>query len=309
MKQILIGRSTVIYGYNSCDDVDEVYSALATGALVAFASDGTYLDGSTTELFKDFYFCLGTPEGAITTPLINYKTFAYKKTVYVAPVLPIIIVGAETGGNGVLNFPASLTSYIGKSASMLIIDKRKQPNDKSREHWYTVPITSVSTNLTILTALVAAINADTNHICTAAVAAGNAGIVLTALYGDMAYANMGGVFESTTLATSGGSFQAYVEGTGTYAEISQLEQDYSPLRGNINSNVLTTVLWSPTKMAVSGITYTVYSITWTSAQTQLDRNANFENNLLIAVASGDSALIAILDALFAVVNVAADAIE
>ena len=301
MKQILIGRSAVIYAYNTVTDVDEVYSLLATGALVAFDIDGTLLTTGVTHILKDFYFCLGTPEGAITTPVINYKTFAYKKTVYVAPVLPIFVLGAETGGDGVLNFPASLTSYIGKSANLLIIDQRKAVHNKSREHYYSVPITDVSTNLTILTALVAQITADTNKICSALVTDSNTGIRLTALYGDMAVTNMGGVFESTTFGTND-NFRAYVEGTGTYEEIAQLEYDYSPLR-SFNPLTLNYQALTPSKMAVSGITYTVYSITWRSAQGQLDRDENFEQNLIIAVASGDAALITILDLICAQVNV------
>lgn len=312
MKSILITKGSVIYGHNGVNDVDEVYSLLAQGALVAFAEDGTYLDASTTELFKNFYFALGTQEGAIVSPLIDYKTFKYSKSAYVAPVTKIIVVGAETGGNGVLNFPSSLTSYIDKSASMLIVDKRKEHWDTRRDHYYNTPITAASTNLSILTALVAKINADPNRVCSAAVAAGNEGIVLTGLYGDIGYVNMGGVFENTTLATSGGSVRAYVPGNGTSAQILQLEKDYSPNRGNTTEAPSKTVLYNATSQVVSGETYTTYAITWKSKSGVTNDRDNFEQELIIAVPTSEFSATEtgyVLDALLAVINVAADAIE
>lgn len=312
MKSILITKGSVIYGHNGVNDVDEVYSGLAQGALVAFAEDGTYLDASTTELFKNFYFALGTQEGAIVSPLIDYKTFRYSKSAYVAPVLPKIVIGAETGGNGVLNFPSSLTSYINKSASILVIDKRYEPFHSKQQHYYNVPITAASTNLSILTALVAAINADPNRVCSAAVATGNEGIVLTALYGDIAYGNMGGVFESTTLATTGDSVRAYVPGNGTSAQILQLEKDYSPNRGNTTEAPSKTVLYNATSQVVSGETYTTYCINWKSKEGVTNDRSNFEQELIIAVPTSEFSATEtgyVLDALLAVVNVAADAIE
>jgi len=303
----------VIYGHNGVNDVDEVYSGLVQGALVAFAEDGTYLDASTTELFKNFYFALGTQEGAIISPLIDYKTMKYSKSAYVAPVTPIIVVGAETGGNGVLNFPSSLTSYIGKSASIMLIDKRKEPHDKKREKYYNVPISDASTNLSILTALVAQITADDSKICSAAVAAGNAGIVLTGLYGDFEYVNMGGVFELTTLATSGGSVRAYTPGNGTSAQILQLEKDYSPNRGNTTDPISSkTTLYNATSQVVSGETYTTYAITWRAKEGATNDRSNFEQELIIAVPTSEFSATEtgyVLDALLAVVNVAEDAIE
>lgn len=315
MKNILITKADVDWGHNGCDDVDKVYSLLAQGALVAFAEDGTLLNASTTELFKNFYFALGTQEGPIISPLIDYKTMKYTKSAYVAPVTKIIVVGAETSGNGALNFPSSLTAYIGKSASIMLIDKRYEPNDKRREKYYNVPISDASTNLSILTALVAQINADDTKICSAAVAAGNAGIVLTGLYGDFAYVNMGGVFELTTLATSGGTVgpRAYVAGNGTSAQILQLEKDYSPNRGNTSDPISSkTVLYNATSQVVSGETYTTTCITWRAKEGATNDRSNFEQELIIAIPhdeydSGESGYV--LDALLAVVNVAEDATE
>lgn len=311
MKQILITKGSVIYGYNGVDDVDKVYSLLGNGALVAFADDGTYLDAATTELFKNFYFALGTQEGPIVTPLINYKTFAYHKVDYVAPVLPIKTLGTDADGDGRINWPASLTPYIGKSASIMLVDKRYAPNDKRREKYYSVPITATSTQTTILTALVAAITADPHKIVSVALYS-TTGIIMTALYGDFEYVNMGGVFENTTVGTSGGSFQAYVKGQGTYADILALEKEFSPDRGNINSVMLNQELYHPTSQAVSDETYGVYVITWRAEPGVVNDTFNKEQTLIIAVpTSEDSATETeyVLDALLAVVNVAADAVS
>ena len=312
MKQILITKTGVIYGYNGVNTLDEVYSGLAQGALVAFTEDGTYLDGATTELFKNFYFVLGTQEGPITTPIINYKTFSYSKDAYVAPVMPIRVIGTEAGGNGALNFPASLTTYIGKSASIMLVDKRYPPNDKRREKYYTVPITAVSTNASILTAIVAAITADTKKICSAALAGGSAGIVLTGLYGDFDWVNMGGVFENTTQATAGGSFAAYVIGHGTYAQVLQIEKDFSPLRGNTSNTLLRDALFSVTWQAVTAITYNIYTLRWHAEQEAIyGTEVPKWQELLIAVPTTEydaTETGTVLDALLPVINVAADAI-
>lgn len=312
MKQLLVTKAGVIYAHNSVDHPDEIAN-LSQGALTGFDIEGTHINGSTTELFKDFYFILGTQEGPITTPVISYKTFTYSKDVYVAPVMPIRVIGTEAGGDGAINFPASLTAYIGKTAELMLVDKRYAPHDKRREKYYGVLITSVSTTATILTALAAQITADTNKICTAAIVGAGTGLILTGLYGDFDWVNMGGVFENTTQATAGGSFAAYVIGHGTSAQLLQIEKDLSPLRGNTSFDDKRSNFYNVTSQVVSGETYHIYTLRWRAEQEAIYGTETPKwQELLIAVPDSEydaTETGTVLDALLPVINVAADAIE
>jgi hypothetical protein len=313
-----IDNSTAIAGIWEIDD-------LQNGTLAVFDGDGTLIDGSTPVVETDtILFALGADGGTnvstIVSPVIDRTSLSVTKNVYVAPVAKVMVIGNYTTGVTYnLNLP---TLTAGLTGSIKLVDLTKDHYDTSRYINYEYTIKSGETATSLVTAIVALINADTDGIVTADVTDADNGFSLTSKTAGKDFsATAEGVFADADVLeyknivraktagltvgyTSGltATVVANVTGNGTYAQILELEKDSVVERGNSNFPAYNDLFFKEVSRAVSGKTYTVYTLTFrTPADNLLKPQNNPIQMLNIAIVSDDTTAglnITCLDAIF-----------
>lgn len=327
MRDIFIGKGTVAYGAGTTLATGGAWTidTLTTGAIVFLKENGSIVDGTTPVAESDVagaYITVQqkTPNGINkgSVPLYR-KGFTYTKQLYVAPVATVKFLGSDDT-LGSLNLPSSLT--VGATVGLTIIDKSKNSWDTSATHSYSFNVVSgdsltglVSPN--IIVKLIAKINADPNRIVDALIVddtTNATGIKLTARTAgkDFTVAQISGVLQNATVVeykridneynASSTTAVVNVPGNGTSAQVLALEKEirthdgYNPVIANKG------LMWDTDYMTVSGATYTIYTLHSVAPQDSIARDANYPVEVVLAVASGDSALIAILDEVLALVG-------
>lgn len=318
MRQILIAKSTIDYGLSTATgDIAgaNALDLLADGSIVCLEKDGTFVDDTTPTITQDaIYFALGrTTGGPVITPLIDIASMTYEKKVYVAPVAKAICLGSTTNGGTTynLNIPSSPT--VGTSALLTVIDETKPFDNRTREKIYEYVVKTGDTAASVAAGIIAKVNADANRIVNAteidatnhdgfyltAITAGNnfnvscGGILANADvlgYKEIIFAGTAGVTAGYNAAiTTATVVVANVVGTGTSAQILELERDYSTERGNTGLQDRGVSMYTVAERTVSGGTYTTYVITWTAPNDNpLIPKANMTQQLIIAAPSGDT---------------------
>jgi len=329
MRQILITLGDVNYAYDGADDItgaDEI-TGLANGALACLESDGTLVDDTLPNITKDaIYFALGRSVGGpMITPIIDIASLAYKKVAYAAPVAKVVCLGSNTDAGTTYNLNLPSSPVVGTTAQLTVINQDKPHHDRTRERIYSHTVVTGDTAASIAAALIAAVNADTLAIVTSAevdttnhdgfkltadTAGNNFDVVCDGIlanadvleYKEIKHAGTAGV----TAGYSAGLTAVVVAnslGSGTPAQIRELELDYSTELGNTGLQSRGVDLYSAASRVVSSATYTTYFITWTTpSDNPLIPKANMTQQLVIAVPSGDTAAgknIAALDAILA----------
>lgn len=299
MKEIIIG-TTAAYA-NGITSISNVTS-LSSGSIACIDEDGNLISGSTPSTSSEkvrFYLGRSSTEGVYRSCLISRKSLSYTKQDYSAPVTKIIQLGSEGSNTNVdLNLP---TITAGLVFTIVIFDLEKDFQDSTRVKYYSYTAKSSDTNTSVITKLVALINADSNCPCTATdtTSTTHYGIKLTGKSASTAGFKNGHQFgvacmdslvdadiviaknnsgtaclvngtyydasTSTTLATKIGSAtsaaRAGSKGFGDPTVIAELEAKITAEDGNTDREFKYNV-WNVSSKVVAGTSYTVYTLTW-----------------------------------------------
>jgi hypothetical protein len=221
LASLAVGAFAVInkqVGHADYDQVADIAIAVANIANVA----------SLTA----FQIAVMTSNGLQLSPILYSKSTKGLKVADVTGVAKVVVVGNQTDGGTTykLNLPTIVANQV---AGFIVTDTSKPPYDTSRNRYYTYTTKAGDTSAIIVAALVAAVNADSKAIVTAALAyaAATDGIRLT---GDVA----GKPFEVSPV----GIFQladieittALVFAQGAYADVLEMEADHRVELGDTN---------------------------------------------------------------------------
>lgn len=282
MKQIFVGKDlayaakvggSTISGINELTSLDTGAIAIFTdkNVLVTNANKGTVLDDC-----KSFYIAVGdqrTPGSkSFLSELIPRTGTSFKKTEY-SPAVQLVKYIGNDGTQGALNNPT--ITGVDQELSIKIIDttpglRTMGAVDKQEIYRYSIKVKTGDTINTLITALIAKINADTNRIVDALVVGSQVGVKLTAIGVGTTFAiAVDGILvnatieqpEGTTAALIGNSI-AMTFGEGTAAQITAMEDAFSVERGNTSRLYLSNLYYSNQSLVTSGSVYDQYSIWW-----------------------------------------------
>lgn len=292
MKHLLISKGSIAYADDGAAgtiagawEIDD----LTTGGLAVFGATGALIaEAASTVTDLQLQFAAGSAENMQVSPMIFRNGFAYSKQAYAAPVKAKKFLGSDTAGSAgsySLNLPSSLA--VGDTVGLAIVDLSKPFEDTSAITTYSYKVVNGDiltgqTSANIITKLVTQINADANAIVVATAlndGTHNDGIQLLAATAgiDFQIAHIGGgttnslpvlanadIVENKRVngVYTSGSTNAVANGPGqgTYAQVKQLEEDYSTREGNQHSNMLTKDLFNVAGKAVSAETYVLYTL-------------------------------------------------
>jgi len=334
MRRLLIGLAAAGYSTGVAAGVWQIDS-LADGSLAFFENDGTLIDGTTPVITQDSVFvALGrTTVGAERSVLIDRGTLSYNKYAYLAPRAKIMVHGDDGTGAATLGKLVFPTIVAGQTYGYVITDNSKPVETTSRTKIYPYTAITGDTATTILTKVVALINADTTRVCNAAILSTNLGVSFTGITAGVDFkalpymemktlvagmvvegigaggaatsAIIDGVFYSATTTITltvkyGHSpvllVQSGYVGEGTAAEIKATELEYSPEQGNINAWRMINELWKVPSRVVTGQTYTCYVIEWIAPNTNVNigqLDGNPKQTLVLAIPVGDAMITAV----------------
>lgn len=307
-------------------------ASLTVGGLCLFNQDQTIIDGTTTVLAGDitgnsFSMGLMSALGIRYSVDIDRNSFSYTKVAYVAPVAAVKYLGDDTTGSAgsySLNLPSTIS--LGDTYGVSIRDRSKSHEDGNAIINYmltvvTGDLTSSTTSANIIAKLVALINGNSNSVVTAlAMTDGtdNDGIRFTADTAgiDFDIILMDGTLSNSqvveykvvdkSLDASSTNATANNPGVGTPAQALAAERDAAIQTGDTRTQWLTTHMYDVDSLVVAGTTYTVYSLYFTPAMTDvLTREIGVKQLINIFVPSGESGtleVIAVLDEIFALIN-------
>ena len=285
LGQILVGQNIaysakvgggVIAGVNELNLLDTGALAMFTEdmILVTNANKGTVLvDKQKVIIAVGNQLSAGagvvTAKTYLSVPIPRGQGFmTYEKVPYVAPVLLTKFVGND-GTIGALNMPTFVSGAI---ASIKIIDTTPGLRtigavEQQEIFRYNYESNASDSNLTIITKLIAKINADPNRIVNATVVGSQVGINLTAIAFGTTFsialddALVGATVEQPE-GSSVGSSVAMKIGVGTSDQILAIEDLYSVERGKTSRQYFATQYYSNPSLVVSGTTYNQYTMQW-----------------------------------------------
>jgi hypothetical protein len=324
MNDLFIGKN-VAYATDGSSAIAGVWAldTMSDGAIVIVSNVGALVAHNASNLngipFVQLYTKTATGAVKSSFPLIKGKT-KYSKQVYVAPVAAVKYVGNDGVNAYSLNLPSSLS--VGQVVGIGIVDLTKAHEDSGRYFNYNFTVLSGdlltgTTSKNIIVKLAALINADPNRIVNAVViddGSNATGLRLTAVTAgnDFQMYHIDGILKDADLVSrlyvngiyDAGSTTAVlnVKGIGTYAQIVEEYGKTASRDGNQQYLVNQDLLWSGSSQLVAGTTYTTYVFTTEVPNTDhLNQSAKAPLELVVAVPSGASAVIAALDNLGAII--------
>ncbi len=259
MEKTLIVKAGIAYaakvGGGTIADVSEINS-LAEGALAFFTEDGALIPlAGPVPVVDNVFAAVGMPTGYnfIKTGRISRDAVAYEQKTHVHAQAKIMVIGADTapaGGYGSFNLPATLA--VGDTMGIWLYDGTKQFYDETRKKHYEVVATIGSSFNSMLTALAAKINADTDAVADVT--------VLSDATPDV----IGLVF---TAHTAGNSFDAIPDGLLINSDIQESGLDVSGAIGVVfNTTYYTAAAW----LALAGhVAVAAMNIAWEGSSTQI----------------------------------------
>jgi hypothetical protein len=331
MKKLVVVKSGTIYGYDggsgtTIADRSDI-STLADGALALFGEDGTLLTASTlTTAYNEVAIHEGRTEGSIFHGNLYPREFKVIKSTYAAAVAKIVALGsnAAEGTTYGLNLPAVLV--VGSVGGLQIIDKSKRHDDNSRYHNYETTVKSGDTITTFFTRLLGKVTADTkkciasvvglttSSVSCGALFTGNALIDFCVLgtgilanadqleYTNVVKAGTAGITKGY-LSTLTVGVRAFTMGKNTTAQMLDCEYNTNVGLGDIKHlTERSNQIFSLPSRLEPGVNYLTYFLSCKSPDNMggLIEADNFTNSYCIAVDADDSAIITILDAIFAI---------
>lgn len=337
MKDLFITKAGILYpltGTASTTKCTGLWDSnlLAAGGLGFYNQDGSIIGATTdvnadiasTDVTGDYVVVQGiTTDGVKTSIKIDRSGFDYNYKVYNAPVAAVKFLGSNiltsaTAEKGNLNLPSSLS--VGDVVGVTLVDKTKESwENNAKTYDFIVTSGDLLTGVTaknIIAKLVVEINNDSLKVATAlAVTDGtnNDGIKFTGTTAgsDFTIAIVDGVLKdadiceynivNNTYTASVTNAIAIEKGSGTYAQILDLEETSSLRSGNINSMVDKARMYSAASNIVLAETYDMYYMTFRPA---IDDSFHTEPNVIItigiAVPNGETATNEMKDALDAI---------
>jgi hypothetical protein len=304
MKQMIISKQIAYaakVGGGTISGINELH-LLDTGAIACFAEDNTILTaaGAATELTdkKRFYIAVGNQLDAsksILCKLIPRFGTDYKKTAYTAPVKQKKFVGNDgTTGGTALNIPTTPT--VGDEGQVMISDTtdgmRSVGNDTKR---YSTNWIAGDTAATFTARLITIINADIDAIVVAVGVATNTGISLEVKDANSTFeVSVNGLLQSATIEEKGGTIEgvsvAPTFGEGTYDQVVAMEDEANLNRGDSKSIEHTDKFFKTTSLAVSGVTYNIYTFYWLGKRATATGEQNtYTHEVKVAIPSSGTA--------------------
>jgi len=329
MEKLIVVKSGVVYGYDGSGTIADRtdISTLANGALALFGEDGTLLLANTaTTAYNEVDIFEGrTAGGPIFHGTLYPREFKVIKSTYAAAATKITGLGNNVNDATTYDLYLPSTLVVGSVAGIQIIDKSKRHDDTSRYHNYETTVVSGDTNTTLMTRLLAKITADTNKciasvaqittssVCTGVLFTGKSlvdfaaiGTGILANADQLEYTEVVKSSHVTKGYTSGltGGVVAFSTGKNTTAKMLAAENETNVGLGDnggvdtIRNNDLFTL---PSRLE-AGVNYLVYELSCKSPNNMggLVEADNFTNTYQLAVDADDSAIITILDAIFAI---------
>lgn len=323
MKQILVGKAGLAYaaksGGGTISGINEL-NLLDTGALAVFTKNGVMVTtanaATVLDDVKEIYIAVGNQVDAcksFLSSLIPRSRATYDIKSYVAPVKQVKYLGYDgtTAGTS-LNLP---TLVAGDEAFIKIINTTPGLRtigavDEQEVFRYSEQVRSGDTATTILTRLVAQMNATLNQtpIVTAAIVSTNQGLSFTANdFGTTFKIARDGIFINSTIVEAEGSTTgvavAVNYGHGTSTQILALEDAYSVEHGNTNRVQTPALYYRNTSLVTSGARYDTYTIGFNGERTiSTGRQDTSRFEILVAIpnaATQQSAFETIMTEVFA----------
>lgn len=315
MKQIFISKQIAYaakVGGGTISGINEI-NLLDTGAIACFAEDNTILSaaGIAAEIAdkKRIYIAVGNQltneSGSYISTLIPRLGTSYHKQAYVAPVKQKKFVGYDgTTAGTALNYP---TLVAGDTAFIRITrtttGMRPYPDEIER---YEVMVVTGETPASLTAKIVSAINANTSSIVVAAGVAVNTGISLeTKDAQDTFDVALDGVIQFASMVEKGAAVEGVSVapnfGQGTYDQVKALEDSLSvSARGNTNLIEQSALWYKNTSLAVAGLTYNVYTLTWHGRrESSTGPQDSYIQEVKLAIPSSGTAPTTALETIFA----------
>lgn len=276
MNKILVAKSTTYgakIGGGVIADINET-NQLLDGAIAIFSETGVLLTAANVVASmadkKRIYIAVGSgsaTQGADIAEMIPRLKTNFIKKDYVAPAKVRQFIGSN-GTSGDFNEPATLVA--GTEAFVRITDLSSglltTGQDTKR---YSEVVLEGDTITTVMTRLIAQINADVDAIVTATAVGAITGVQLDAKNFSVNFAiSLDGILISATTdsaespVTGTSAAVALNEGSGTYTQVLATEKLFSPQMGNTNKIMQPDLWYSRGFKAVSGATYDLYNIAW-----------------------------------------------
>ena len=276
MKRILILKDVAYsakIGGSTISGKNEV-NLLADGAIAIFADDGTMLTAAnaatvfaTSPNKKSVYMAVGSGDatkGAKLTSYIDRMTADVIFKAYTAPVKQVQYIGEDTSNTAgtALNLPSPLV--VGTTAIVRLTDTSAGTQPPIRTKTYEYMIKTGDTAAEILDGLVALNTADADRFAVLANVSSNGGLSVTAVdYGVTIGISVSGVLIDATIETNDdGDAVAINYGTGTAAQVAELEYECDPVEGNTNRVYQPSMWYSKGTDVVVSTTYDLYTINW-----------------------------------------------
>lgn len=309
MNQIVVTKE-VVYSYNTSaaaiTNIKQI-NDLETGSLAIFTEAGVLVTAANMATVLDdvkkCYFAVGNQQSAasaksmITVPFPRVGgNVNYTKQAYAAPVKLKKFVGDDgtTSGTG-LNMP---TYANGNIVAIKIVNTTSGLRtigavDEQEVFRYEYTGIAGDTNNTMITKLIAKINADGNRIVNATVVGSQAGIALeTVDYGVTFSIGLDEALQGATVEQpEGGTVGVSVAinyGIGTSAQVAALEDMYSAERGNTTKYApLAIKYYSNPSLVVDAETYNIYTIQWDGDRSMpLGNQATNRFTIVVAIPNG-----------------------
>lgn len=306
MEHFLVTKASVNYALDQATgdiagawDIDN----LEDGALAIFDMDGSLVDDAAPAVTGDWIsIAVGRYGSDNKLNIINgidRATLSYQKQAYEAPVAKVLYIGDDNdAATYSLNLPNPLVP--GTSAIIRFINRELPEYDTTRESVVEYVIQDGDTEADVQDGLVAAFNAHaiagalataaesstTANLLGISITANTAGkdftVVCEGILEDadiLEYQYVNKVYNAAyTYAT------AHNKGHGTSAQVKQVESDFSPHKGNINSNYLGNQLYTESSNVVTGETYTTYTLTWRHPRnSEFPSDQSVKQRLVIAI--------------------------
>ena len=312
---------------------------LTEGSLAAFESDGTLIDDVVPVVTTpSIFFGKGlVGNGTQVGAMINRKTLKYNKYLYTAPVAKVMSHGSNNVAANNLVFPTITAGQI-YGYSVVDESQPFEKLSRMQIYTYTASTgdtqtlvcqklaaiinansTIVSVAVTgaglamVFTGLTAGIPfmiepvydmqaSVTGMIIEAAsTTSPSPSAVINGVYYDAATTvTLNTIYGSATVLAAVATMLVIAEGDATSLTVT--ETDFSTEKGNINALWMMQPLWTKPSDVVVGQTYSMYVLTWTNENQSgivPTRDADYEQQLILAVPSGYAAMILSLDTVLA----------
>ncbi len=242
---------------------------LAAGAIAFFTEANALITTANVAAYTGSRCWLAVGSGDVTkgariSIMIDRAVKQKTKTAYVAPVLQRSFIG-NNGTTGALNLPATLIP--GTTADIVIVDTLAPVNNtiEATKYRYQHVVTISDTANTIITSLIAQINADPDAIVDATVVGSQVGIQLDD------NRSSGGTFsigvseilaDATITADGTNNSLNFKPGNGTPAHITKVETETASHEGKTNGIWYANLYYNVPTEVVVGATYDVYDFKW-----------------------------------------------